>query len=85
MNLEEVLQIGDHIEVKRFDKNSFLLINNNTEKYLRINESYHQIIEQIDGKKSVHEIILAFNKNNPKPINEQNAILVLEKLTYPFS
>lgn len=80
MNLEEVLQIGHHIEVKRFDKNSFLLINNNTEKYLRINESYHQIIEQIDGKKSVHEIILAFNKNNPKPINEQNAILVLEKL-----
>lgn len=80
MTVEDVLQIGAHIEVKPFDENSFLLINNDTEKYLKINESYYKIIEQIDGDKSVKDIISVFNKDNPKPITEQDAILILKKL-----
>ena len=80
MNVEDILQIGHHIEIKRFDKNSFLLINNNTEKYIKINESYQKIIEQIDGKKTVTEIVKAFNKTNKKQISEQNGIQILEKL-----
>lgn len=80
MTVEDVLQIGNHIEMKAFDDKSFLLINNNTQKYLRISENYKKLIEQIDGKQNIKNIVSAFNKNSPKPITEQNAILIIKKL-----
>ena len=80
MNVKDILKIGNHIEIKMFDRDSYLLINNNTEKYLKINQYYQKIIEQIDGKKSIAEIVSDFNKNNSKQITEQNAIFIIEKL-----
>ena len=61
MNLEDILVIGSHTEVSSFNENSYLIINNITGKYIKINENFYHIIELFDGKKSINEIYVEYN------------------------
>ena len=44
MNLDDILVIGAHTEVSSFNENSYLIINNITGKYIKINQNFYQII-----------------------------------------
>lgn len=80
MKPENVLKIGSHIEMQAFDKENYLIINNHTEKYLKINSTFYKLITIIDGTKTLEEIFVEFNLNNPQPISEENSEKLIEKL-----
>ncbi len=79
MNLEDILVIGSHTEVSSFNENSYLIINNITGKYIKINENFYHIIELFDGKKSLNEIHVEYN-NIHQNITKETCLEIAGKL-----
>lgn len=79
MNLDDVLIIGSHTEISSFDDNSYLIINNITGKYIKINRNLYQIIQFFDGKKSIKDIYFEYNKISQN-ITEERCLKIAEKL-----
>lgn len=79
MNLDDILVIGAHTEVSSFNENSYLIINNITGKYIKINQNFYQIIQLFDGKRDLREIYFEYNKTYQN-ITQEKVLIVSEKL-----
>ncbi|PZU81944.1 MAG: hypothetical protein DI529_15185 [Chryseobacterium sp.] len=79
MNLDDILVIGSHTEISSFNEDSYLIINNITGKYIKINQNFYQIIQFFDGKKSIKEIHFAYNKTHQN-ITEERCLKITKKL-----
>lgn len=79
MSLDDVLIIGAQTEISPFDETSYLLINNISGKYIKINRNFYQIIQLFDGKKNIQEICFAYNKIHQN-ITEERCLKIAEKL-----
>ena len=79
MNLDDILVIGAHTEVSSFNENSYLIINNITGKYIKINQNFYQIIQLFDGKRDLRKIHFEYNKTYQN-ITQEKVLIVSEKL-----
>ena len=79
MNLDDILVIGAHTEVSSFNENSYLIINNITGKYIKINQNFYQIIQRFDGKRDLRKIHFEYNKTYQN-ITQEKVLIVSEKL-----
>lgn len=80
MNLETILEVDSQIEIKSFDKNSYLLINNKNGKYIKISGSFIKFIQLFDGQKTVQQVFTTYNENSLQKLSEERFLIIVESL-----
>jgi putative peptide zinc metalloprotease protein len=79
MNLNDILVIGSHTEISIFNESSYLIINNISGKYIKINRNFYLLLQLFDGKKSIREIRLMYNSIYGN-ITQEFCLKIIEKL-----
>lgn len=79
MKLDDILVLGSHIEISPFNENTYLIINNITGKYIKINQNFYKILQLFDGEKNLKEICFEYNSLYQN-ITEDSCLKIAKRL-----
>lgn len=73
-------KISPDVEFSKFSKNEYLLHNHKLGKYLKINQSYYNLLILANGERTVSEINTIFKKKIKLVISDNQIILLFDNL-----